>query len=64
MRDTGEMARRSHAHLPEHGQSFSAELQREVERSFELAERVELPNWPCCLDALMVWRRRPPEELD
>lgn len=50
--------------LPPHGQSFSRELQREVETRFALEERVELPNWPGCLDALMVWRRRPPQEVD
>ena len=44
--------------IPETGQSFSAEMQAAVEEAFELERTVRLPNWPCYLDTLMVWRRK------
>jgi hypothetical protein len=29
-----------------------------LDDEFELIERVDLPNWPICRDALTIWRRR------
>ena len=43
-----------------HGKAFSAAFQAKVERGFEPVEQIRLPSWPLVVDALVVWRRRPP----
>ena len=44
--------------FPPGGSSASAAFQIELMAGFELAQRVELPNWPPYNSHLTVWRRR------
>jgi hypothetical protein len=47
-----------HPALKPTGQSFSAEFQKQVQKEFDLLEKIYLPSWPLNGDVVQIFRRK------